>query len=118
MDNHVATRLSVAVASAPDAAAWDAYVGAREDATGYHEWAWRRVFTTAFRHEPVYLFARRGDAIEGILPLVHINSLLFGRTLTSLPFLNYGGVVADSSPAAQALLRAATEIGRNRRCGY
>src|SRR5215813_15307311 len=73
--------LSVAVASEPDAAAWDAYVAARDDATGYHEWAWRRVFTTAFRHEPIYLFARRGDAIEGILPLVHINSLLFGRTL-------------------------------------
>ena len=38
----------------------------------------------------------------GVLPLVHIHSVLFGRTLTSLPFLNYGGVLARDAAAAAA----------------
>ena len=36
-----------------------------------------------------------------------INSLLFGRTMTSLPFVNYGGVLATSADAGEALLAAA-----------
>ena len=51
----------------------------------------------------------------GVLPLVLIKSLLFGRTLTSLPFLNYGGVLAaDEGRAAQALVDAAAEQARAR----
>ena len=50
--------------------------------------------------------ARGRRAIAGVLPLVQIKSLLFGRTLTSLPFLNYGGVIADSDDAGTALVEA------------
>jgi FemAB-related protein (PEP-CTERM system-associated) len=109
---------SVIVARESDAAAWDACLAARPDATGYHEWAWRRVFTQAFGHEPIYLLARRDDAVAGVLPLVFIRSLIFGRSLTSLPFLNYGGIVADSPEAANALLDAAAAVARDRRCRY
>jgi FemAB-related protein (PEP-CTERM system-associated) len=108
----------VAVASAAESAAWDDFVAGHPSATGYHEWAWREIFERAFGHEPIYLTARRNQRIEGILPLVQINSMLFGRTLTSLPFLNYGGVVADSDAVAQDLLDRATELARSRRCGY
>ena len=108
----------VAIASESEAAAWDAFVGSRADATGYHLWAWRRVFVRAFRHEPIYLIARRGDRVTGILPLVQINSLLFGRTLTSLPFLNYGGVLAQADDVARQLVDKAAEIARLRRCRH
>jgi FemAB-related protein (PEP-CTERM system-associated) len=108
----------VAVAAEADAAAWDAFVGSRPEATGYHAWAWRSVFVRAFGHEPIYLMARTGATVTGVLPLVRIRSLLFGRTLTSLPFLNYGGVAAASDASAQLLLEAATEVARARRCRY
>src|SRR5262249_32341940 len=108
----------VAVAMDADAAAWDAFVRSRPEGTGYHAWAWRSVFVRAFGHEPIYLIARAGAAVTGVLPLVQIRSLLFGRTLTSLPFLNYGGVMAASDTAAQALLDAATDIARARRCRH
>ena len=90
----------VDLATEADAAAWDAYVDVHPDATGYHTWAWRHVFKHAFGHESIYLSARDGDRITGVLPLVHINSPLFGQSLTSLPFLNYGGIVADSDAIA------------------
>src|SRR6186713_146099 len=110
--------LRVSVASAVDRSAWDAFVEAHGDEAGYHAWDWQRVFQDAFGHDPVYLIARRGDVVAGVLPLVQIKSLLFGNTLTSLPFLNYGGVMADSSEAGAALAAAARDQARQRRCGH
>ena len=110
--------LSVAVAAPHDRGVWEAFVNARGDQAGYHAWDWQRVFTGAFGHECVYLMARRGMHVEGVLPLVHIKSLIFGNTLTSLPFLNYGGVMADTTDAAEALVHAAREQAQARRCGH
>jgi FemAB-related protein (PEP-CTERM system-associated) len=106
------------VASEADACSWDRYASQHPDASGYHAWAWRRVFKQAFGHESIYLIARHEKDIEGILPLVQINSLLFGRMMTSLPFLNYGGVVADSQSVAQALVDAAAAVARRQRCRH
>jgi FemAB-related protein (PEP-CTERM system-associated) len=110
---------AVAIASESDRPAWDAYVTAHAQATGYHEWAWRTIFTQTFGHDAVYLLARdAGGHVRGVLPAVFIKSLVFGRTLTSLPFLNYGGVLADDVTVARALVEAAAEEGRARRCKH
>jgi serine/alanine adding enzyme len=127
----------VSVATEADRVAWDAYVDthldrARTDmarlsgATGYHSWAWRDILARSFGHDSVYLVARRTssdrihqiDQIDGVLPLTDVRSLLFGRSLTSLPFLNYGGVVADSDEAARALLDEAVRVARARGCRH
>jgi FemAB-related protein (PEP-CTERM system-associated) len=110
--------LQVSVAKPPDRSEWDAFVTARNPEAGYHAWDWRRVFTNAFGHETVYLIARRCGAVEGVLPLVQIKSWLFGNSLTSLPFLNYGGVVADTMEARLALAEAAREEAERRRCAH
>lgn len=108
----------VSIATRADALAWDAFVEARGDATGYHSWRWRRVFEEAFGHEAVYLVARQNGTITGVLPTVHIKSLLFGSTLTSLPFLNYGGVMADAYETKEALIDAALSVAHERHCGH
>jgi len=106
---------TVTVATEADRAAWDAYVATAHDATGYHEWAWREVFARAFGHDAVYLAARdAGGAVRGVLPIVVIKSLLFGKTMTSLPFVNYGGVLADDDVVANALVDAAGVEARAR----
>lgn len=110
--------LVVSIATARDAAVWDAFVNARGDQAGYHAWDWQRVFANAFGHEPVYLIARQGMQVTGVLPLVHIKSRLFGNSLTSLPFLNYGGVMADSADSAAALVAAAGDEARARKCEH
>ena len=108
----------VSLATPGDQEQWDTFVNARADAAGYHAWNWRRVFTNAFGHEPVYLIARHGQQVAGVLPLVQIKSLLFGNSLTSLPFLNYGGVIADTAGAAETLIAAASEQAQARRCKH
>src|SRR5262245_33047533 len=108
----------VSIATQHDAVAWEAFVEARGDATGYHSWRWRKVFSDAFGHEPIYLIARQGSAITGVLPLVHIKSLLFGRSMTSLPFVNYGGVMADAQETKETLIDAALVVARDRGCDH
>jgi FemAB-related protein (PEP-CTERM system-associated) len=110
----------VAVAGKADRSAWSAYVASRAAATGYHDWAWRDVIERTFGHTCFYLIARRGGRgeITGVLPLVEIRSRLFGRTMTSVPFVNYGGVIADSEPVAEALLAAARNLARTRGCRH
>ena len=64
--------------------------------------------------------SRRAAAaqIVGVLPTVLLDSWLFGRALVSLPFLNYGGVLADDDGAARALLDAAIAAAREHRCRH
>jgi FemAB-related protein (PEP-CTERM system-associated) len=97
---------------------WDAFVAAHPDATGYHLWAWRRVFEQAFGHETCYLAARRGGDVVGVLPLVAFRSWLFGRFMVSLPFVNYGGVLAVDEEIAQALLEVARHGALERGCTH
>ena len=110
--------LHVSAAVAQDRGAWEAFVDGRGDEAGYHAWDWQQVFANAFGHESIYLIARRGGDIEGVLPLVQIKSLLFGNSLTSLPFLNYGGVIASTSDAAEALVAAARDVAVRRGCAH
>ncbi|WP_164562261.1 FemAB family XrtA/PEP-CTERM system-associated protein [Nitratidesulfovibrio vulgaris] len=100
-----------------EAALWDAYVAAHAESTGYHRMGWTRVAQRAFGHAAYPLAAFDGGRIAGVLPLVHIRSRLFGRFLVSLPFVNYGGLLADSAEAAQALIDEAEGLLRRTGAG-
>lgn len=97
---------------------WDRFVDAHPDASAYHRWAWRGAFESAFRHETVYLAARAGGELAGLLPLVIFNSWTFGRFAVSLPFVNYGGLLAETDDAAEALRRAAVDVATDRRLAF
>jgi FemAB-related protein (PEP-CTERM system-associated) len=102
--------LTVTTASDADARAWTAYVDAHPEGTVYHCWPWRRVLAEAFAHVPHYLVARRGERLVGVLPLAQVKTLLFGHSLSSLPFCPYAGPLADDPQAAQALDQAAVAL--------
>lgn len=84
-------------------AAWDTYVETAPSATFFHKAGWRPVLERAFGHKTHFLYATSNGSIVGVLPLAEIRSLIFGHSLTSLPFCVYGGIVADSEEAAHAL---------------
>jgi serine/alanine adding enzyme len=91
---------------------WDWYVETNPEATVDHLWQWRQIIEGVFGHKCEYLVARRGEGIVGVLPLVLFKSRLFGKSAISVPFLNYGGVLADDALAIAALVKRATEIAR------
>jgi serine/alanine adding enzyme len=91
---------------------WDRYVESAKPESLYHRWVWREVIEESFGHRPYYLAAFADGAICGVLPLVHVRSRLFGSFLISIPFFSYGGVLADTQEARDALLARAVELGR------
>jgi FemAB-related protein (PEP-CTERM system-associated) len=109
---------SIRVARTVDAAAWDSYVATHPDTTGYHQWRWRRVFEQGLGHACHYLVAGSGTRVLGVLPLVEVTSWLFGRALSSLPYVNYGGVLADSQSVANSLVERAGEFAQDRGLDY
>jgi len=95
-----------------DASRWDAFVSTHSDATNFHRWGWKQVIEHAFGWPTHYLMAEEAGALRGLLPLVWQKSRLFGSYMTSMPFLNAGGVVADTREAEQLLIAEAIEIAR------
>jgi serine/alanine adding enzyme len=90
---------------------WDRYVASHSLGTSYHSAAATGIGRRAFGLRTTYLAAiGESDQILGLLPLVEQSSLLFGRFLVSLPFVTYGGILADEPAVAAALVaRAAAE---------
>lgn len=96
-------------------ARWDNFVQAASEATFFHQAGWKEVIERAFGHKTYFLYAENKGEITGILPLVHVNSLLFGNTLISTAFCVYGGIVAKDEASASELdkeaCRLAEELG-------
>lgn len=113
-----------------DKQSWDEYVLAHPESTHCHLSGWKEVIEKAYGHKTYYLIAEESlnnqvnptdlinpinpsNSIVGILPLVHVKSLIFGNQLVSMPFLNYGGILFDSPEAGTMLLEQATKICSN-----
>lgn len=99
----------IAIRTDVPAADSDAYVHRNPRATGYHLSAWTALIGRVFGHPTKYLVADSSSGVVGVLPLVFFRSRLFGSFGVSLPFLNYGGVAADSPEVEDALLARALE---------
>ena len=110
--------LTVRNAVAADTAAWDAYVLGAPAATFFHRYGWRRVIEKGLGQPCHFLLAERDGRIEGVLPLGEVRGALFGHTLISLPFCVYGGIVADTTEAREALDQAAQALAVNLGVGH
>jgi len=91
-------------------AEWDGFVLRAPQSTFFHRVGWRQVIERSFGHRTHFLYAEREGAFEGVLPLVHIKSRVFGNSLISLGFCVYGGPVATSDAAFESLDRAARSL--------
>ena len=96
---------------------WDKYVNSASNATFFHRAGWKTVLERAFGHSTHFLYAQDGGNIVGVLPLAQIKSILFGNSLSSLPFCVYGGIVADNEQAAAALREAACQLAERLKVG-
>jgi FemAB-related protein (PEP-CTERM system-associated) len=97
---------------------WNTYVDGHPEASIYHRAEWGPLMMRAFGRRVIRLAAEREGRIVGVLPLVAFDSPLFGRFTTSMPFLNYGGVLADGADVGTVLLAAAIEEARRDRSAY
>jgi FemAB-related protein (PEP-CTERM system-associated) len=93
-----------------DAKRWGEFVDRHPESSNYHRWGWKSVIEKSFDWPTYYLMAEEQGQIQGILPLVWQKSWMFGSFLTSLPFLNSGGVLAECPEIRGALVKEAISI--------
>jgi len=111
--------MTVSVSASIDPERWDGYVNHAAASTLYHLYGWRRVVEESFGHETPYLSASdESSRVIGVLPLVQLQSRLFGHMLVSMPFFNYGGICADREDVRQALLHAAIALATERKVDF
>jgi FemAB-related protein (PEP-CTERM system-associated) len=91
---------------------WDAFVLGCPQASFFHRAGWQKIVREVFKHDTYFLYAELNGIIQGVLPLAHVNSWLFGNSLVALPFAVYGGVAANSDQAAMALESEAQNIAK------
>lgn len=82
---------------------WNSFV---ESADGpvYTTWEWGEMCRER-GHEPIFLGATAGGDLVGALPLVSMQSLLFGDKLVSMPFCEYGSVLTDGRASDPDVVR-------------
>lgn len=101
----------VTLAEESDAASWNEYVKNNPAATIYHHFEISRLINRVFGHRTYYFKnVESNGKITGILPSVRVKSVLFGDYFVSLPYFNYGGVVADCSDTALSLMTKAASL--------
>jgi len=101
--------LNISILTSNGEPAWQSYINSHPDATIYHTLEWRDVLYNEYRFKPVYIMAREGDRVVGVLPMFLIKNFR-GRRLSSLPFSIYGGPLGDSDVVVSALLAKCIEI--------
>ena len=91
---------------------WDEFIFACPEATFFHRAAWQGIIADVFRHPTYFLYAEIAGQIQGVLPLAHVKSMLFGNALVALPFAVYGGVAATNPEAVSALEKEAQALAQ------
>ena len=115
--NDISTKTQINILS-HETHQWDQYVLKSSTASLYHLSGWKRVVEKTFGHSTFYLYALQNTHIVGILPLVYLKSVLFGKMFVSLPYFNYGGIVAESEEIQRQLLNEAITLAQREKADH
>ena len=110
-DNVLAAQAECTVrrATATDRIAWQEYLDRFAGPALGNRWEWEEVYDV-YGLQVERLIALRVDQVVGVVSLVCQRSMVFGRQLVSLPWLDAAGVLAADEAAEQALLDAVVQL--------
>lgn len=97
---------------------WNQYRINHPSDTIYHDPAWARVIASSFGHRTYFITLLEDNMIRGVLPLVFLKSRIFGKALVSMPYFNYGGVLADNDSASHQLINGALQLKAQLKAHY
>ncbi len=117
-DNWV-KHMNIRLCNDSDHGAWDEYVRNHPTGTFFHLSDWKKVVEESFGHQSHYLVAE-GDPgkIAGVFPLFSIKSILFGKSMVSVPFGTYGGILADDEEIETNLYQKAVDLTKGKGLDY
>jgi FemAB-related protein (PEP-CTERM system-associated) len=85
-------------------ARWDRLFSRVGETSPSRRLEWLTILQDGLGHEPLVLEAKAHGDTLAMLPLVSMKSMLFGRFLVGLPYLNTGGVLAMEEEAANCVI--------------
>ena len=98
---------------------WERFVERHARASIFHSRGWLQALQRTYRYKPVvYTTASESEELRNGIVFCHINSLLTGRRLVSLPFSDYCDPLVDSREELESLLTAVSDVARKRGCKY
>ena len=106
------TAMEIRPLAPQDCKRWDAFVEAHPHGSPFHLIAWKKTMEEVFGYSPRYLMAMEGGCVRGVLPLFLVKNFIMGKVLISSPFAVYGGILAESPEARQAIGEEARKLGR------
>jgi FemAB-related protein (PEP-CTERM system-associated) len=101
-----------------DAGRWNAFLVGCGRGNFYQRYEWQTTNRDVLGHDVLSLMAERDGDVVGVLPLVHVRSLLFGSILSSMPFVNLGGPAGVDTEIEDALVREACRRADGLDCHY
>jgi len=103
------------IANPLDDDSWDDRILVHAKATIFHTSAWARVLNGAFGYKPFYFCTTKGDQLATCLPVMEIDSWLFGRRGKTLPFTDYCELLDTEKAESRQLLDEVLDFGRSRK---
>jgi len=107
--------MEVSILNSPDPAC-DEFITQSPEGRICHLPAWASVVVRAAGHRTFYLVARDSGQVRGVLPLTQVRNFLFGNRMISQAFSTYGGLLAESDQARNALFNHAVELATKLDC--
>lgn len=97
---------------------WTEYVNSIPNPIFYYDYRWKQVLEESFKLKCFYLMAVDRERVNGVFPLVFIKSRIMATALISIPFFNYGGILANDEEIASFLFNKAIDILKKIRAKY
>jgi FemAB-related protein (PEP-CTERM system-associated) len=110
-------RIQVDTVASVDKHGWDTFVGAHPLATHYHLSGWGEIIERVYRYPGLYFSAWDEDRLVGVVPMVLLGGLLRRKSFVSMPYLDYGGICADTPAIGHDLYVAITREMAARQAG-
>lgn len=96
--------LTYRLADINDREIWNHYVINHNEATLGHQFEWWLQVNKAMRLRTFYWMMLQNEQLVGVAPFVLRNHLGLGKRLVSIPYVNNGGILADSPALASEFL--------------
>jgi FemAB-related protein (PEP-CTERM system-associated) len=110
--------IKIRVAQDSDSIRWDEFLIRHDDSNFYQKFAWKKVIEENFRHKCFFLIAEQNEEVKGVFPLVFISSMLFGKMMCSMPFVNFGSIASESSEISDQLIAYARKLTEDNDADY
>jgi len=105
--------LSTVEVTESDSQRWNKFVTEASHSSVYHLWEWGDVLHRTYKYARHYVTVEKQGEILGIFPCLYIKSLIFGKRLISLPFVEYAGPLLRDGTESSAAQLALTQLSEH-----